>query len=402
MFGNGGNGGDAIPGGNGGDGGAGGIFGTGGRGGNGGAALAPGGAVGKGGNGGKGGLFGTKGQPGTDGATFPIQPVNDPPVAVDDAFSVIANNAVGGNVLTNDTDSNGDVLTAKLGAGAAHGTVDLNSNGSFIYTPGTDFNGADSFTYTASDGTATSNTATVALTVVLGNSAPVAVDDTFSVIENTALRLTAEQLVGNDIDPDLADGDTLAVNSVESRAGGVAVRNADGSVTFTPDTGYTGPASFVYRVNDATGTTSANMATVSLTVTAGYNVTSIDAATGIVTGKIDVIQPSDQTTYTLTAPVEAELGVVAVDTSTGTWTYSPTLLALTQAAFAADLYNKVTFTVDAYDGKSIIPVVVDAPVGVSNDVLIDIYERENGPTAASFFAIVLNLGLAGILGNPNV
>lgn len=209
-------------------------------------------------------------------------------------------------------------------------------------------------------------------------------------------------LVGNDPDPDLADGDTLAVNSVEPRSGGLVVRNADGSVTFTPDADYTGPASFVYGVKDAAGTASANTAEVSLTVKAGYNVTSVDAATGVVTGSIDVVEPSDQATYTLTTPVEAELGVVAVDASTGAWTYEPTLQALTQAAFAADLYNKVTFTVDADDGSTIIPVVVDAPVGVSNDALVDIYEQKNGPTAAGFFAIVLNLGLAGILGIPEV
>ncbi|MCH9731302.1 MAG: VCBS domain-containing protein [Actinomycetia bacterium] len=97
------------------------------------------------------------------------------------------------------------------------------------------------------------------------------------------------------------------------------------------------------------------------------------------TGSVDVTQPSDQTAYTLAAPVEAELGVVTVDASAGGWTYRLTLQALTRAAFAVDLYNKVTFTADAYDGETIIPVVIDAPVGVSNDALIDIYEGEMGP-----------------------
>ncbi|MCH9730924.1 MAG: cadherin-like domain-containing protein, partial [Actinomycetia bacterium] len=212
----------------------------------------------------------------------------------------------------------------------------------------------------------------------------------------------AAQLVGNDIDPDLADGDTLSVNSVEPRTGGVVVRHADGSVTFTPDAAYTGPASFGYRVEDATGTTSANVATVSLTVNPAYNVASVDAATGVVTGSIDVIEPSHPATYTLTTSVEAERGAVAIEPSTGAWTYTPTLQALTQAAFAPDLYNKVTFTVDADDGSSVIPVVVDAPVGVSNDALVDIYEQKNGPIAAGFFATVLNLGLAEILGIPGV
>ena len=174
WFGNGGKGGLGVPGGNGGNGGRGGlILGSGGNGGAGGAALVPGGAPGTGGDGGRGGLFGTDGQTGNDGATFPNQPVNNVPVAVGDAFSLAEGTSVTGNVLTNDTDSDGDSLTAALGAGAGHGSVDLSSDGSFTYTPNAGFNGADAFTYSASDGAATSNAATVALTVTAVIVAPI-------------------------------------------------------------------------------------------------------------------------------------------------------------------------------------------------------------------------------------
>ena len=174
WFGNGGKGGLGVPGGNGGKGGRGGlILGSGGNGGAGGAALVPGGAPGAGGDGGRGGLFGTDGQTGNDGATFPNEPVNNVPVAIGDTFSLAEGTSVAGNVLTNDTDSDRDSLTATLGAGAGHGSVDLSSDGSFTYTPNAGFNGADAFTYSASDGVATSNAATVALTVTAVNVAPI-------------------------------------------------------------------------------------------------------------------------------------------------------------------------------------------------------------------------------------
>lgn len=63
-------------------------------------------------------------------------PVNTRPVARDDAFSTVVGTPVVGNVLANDTDIDADVLTATLGSGATRGSVNLNPNGSFTYTPG--------------------------------------------------------------------------------------------------------------------------------------------------------------------------------------------------------------------------------------------------------------------------
>lgn len=74
-------------------------------------------------------------------------------------------NVAAPGVLTNDTDADGNSLTAQLGTGPSNGTLTLNSNGSFTYTPNANFNGSDSFTYRASDGTTTSNLATVSTTV---------------------------------------------------------------------------------------------------------------------------------------------------------------------------------------------------------------------------------------------
>jgi len=95
-------------------------------------------------------------------------PVNRPPVAVDDSYSVAAGGSlyVGApGVLANDSDPDGDPLTAIQVSGPSNGTVTLNADGSFSYTPNPSFSGTDSFTYKANDGALNSNIATVTITV---------------------------------------------------------------------------------------------------------------------------------------------------------------------------------------------------------------------------------------------
>jgi hypothetical protein len=94
--------------------------------------------------------------------------INHIPVAVDDAYSTKENttlNVAAPGVLDNDSDADGDTLTAILIGDVSHGTLTLNADGSFIYIPVADFNGSDSFTYEANDGLADSNMATVTITV---------------------------------------------------------------------------------------------------------------------------------------------------------------------------------------------------------------------------------------------
>src|SRR5207249_9796665 len=74
-------------------------------------------------------------------------------------------------VLANDGDVDGDPLTAILISGPTHGTLTSNSDGSFSYSPAANFNGTDSFTYKANDGTADSGVATVTITVKTGSAA---------------------------------------------------------------------------------------------------------------------------------------------------------------------------------------------------------------------------------------
>ncbi len=84
----------------------------------------------------------------------------------------------------------------------SHGTLTLNADGSFSYAPAPDFFGVDSFTYVANDGAVDSNVATVTITVDSINDAPVAVDDAYSMDEDTLLEVAVPGVLGNDVDPD--------------------------------------------------------------------------------------------------------------------------------------------------------------------------------------------------------
>jgi len=100
--------------------------------------------------------------------TVQIDPVQDVPVAADDAFEVAQDGRLDVAVpgpLKNDTDVDGDALTAIPGTKPTRGTLTLNQNGSFTYVPEKGFSGSDSFQYVASDGGRSSQRATVSITV---------------------------------------------------------------------------------------------------------------------------------------------------------------------------------------------------------------------------------------------
>jgi len=147
-----------------------------------------------------------------------VAPVNDAPTAANDAFSVTEDGTLtvaAPGLLGNDADIDGDTLSAVLVSGPAHGTLTLNADGSFTYTPNANYNGADSFTYKANDGSADSNAAVVALTVTAVNDAPAAAGDAYSLAEDGVLTVAAPGVLGNDTD---AEGNALSAALVSGPA----------------------------------------------------------------------------------------------------------------------------------------------------------------------------------------
>jgi VCBS repeat-containing protein len=156
------------------------------------------------------------------------------PDAADDAYATDEDetlNVATPGVLANDTDPNGDPLTAALLAPPAHGTVVLNANGGFTYTPADDYFGGDSFTYTVSDGTNT-DTATVTITIGSVNDAPRLEPRTFTIPENTPAGTQVGDLDASDVDVadnhvySIIDGNVGNAFSISSSTGRITVANA--------------------------------------------------------------------------------------------------------------------------------------------------------------------------------
>ena len=159
-------------------------------------------------------------------------------------------------MLGNDTDVEGDTLAVTGHSTPAHGTVSCTTT-TCTYTPAANYNGADSFTYTISDGHGGTDTATVSMTVTAVQDAPDAVNDSLGTSKDVAKTIA---VTSNDTDP---DGDTLAVTDHSTPAHGTVSCDST-TCTYTPASGYTGPDSFTYTISDGHGGT--DTATVSVTV----------------------------------------------------------------------------------------------------------------------------------------
>jgi VCBS repeat-containing protein len=217
--------------------------------------------------------------------TLNITPVNDSPVAPNDAVTTNEDTVLNGNVLANngsgaDSDVDGDTLTITqvnnstanldtqitLASGAL---LTVNANGTFNYNPNGKFEvlkavetATENFTYTVSDGNGGTDTATVTITINGVNDAPNAVNDNYNTNEDAILTVNAANgVLSNDND---VEGDVLSATLNNSPTNGSLNFNPDGSFTYTPNANFNGTDSFTYQVNDGNGGT--GTATVRLTI----------------------------------------------------------------------------------------------------------------------------------------
>ncbi|MCV0403030.1 MAG: tandem-95 repeat protein [Chloroflexi bacterium] len=192
--------------------------------------------------------------------TAPVAVADGPYAATEDVTLTV--NAASG-VLANDADADGDALTATVVTSPTKGSLTLNANGSFTYVPVANATGADSFTYRAFDGSASSAETPVSLTIAAVNDPPIAAADAFAAVEDTTLVQGAPGVLANDADP---DGDPLTATLVSPPASGSLVLDPDGSFTYVPAANAHGPVTFRYRATD--GTVSSGPAVVTISVAA--------------------------------------------------------------------------------------------------------------------------------------
>jgi uncharacterized repeat protein (TIGR01451 family) len=188
----------------------------------------------------------------------------DVPVANADMFTVAEDSSTALNVRANDTGL-GDVPIMTVATDPPHGTVMVNANGTIQYTPDPDYFGPDSFTYTITDSTGQSSMAMVTINVTSVNDVPVAVNDAFTVAEDSGA--TVFPVLANDTG--LGDAPVVII-AASDPAGGTVNINANGTVSYTPDPNFSGVDTFTYTIRDADGQQST--ATVTVTVTGSNDV----------------------------------------------------------------------------------------------------------------------------------
>ncbi|HVZ21325.1 MAG TPA: Ig-like domain-containing protein, partial [Vicinamibacterales bacterium] len=311
-----------------------------------------------------------------------VRPVNDAPVAA--AQAATTNEDASLTLTLTATDVENSALTFAIVTPPQHGTVGsitaVSANSaSVVYTPAPDYNGADSFTFKANDGGKDSEPASLTLTIVPQNDAPVATGQDLVQPQDTPFDFT---LSATDV-----DGDALSYTIVRPPAHG-ALSGTAPNLTFTPDFNYRGSDSLVFKAND--GQVDSNEATIAFTMTpvshppvasSGSPVTlDEDASATIVLPASDL--DGDALSYFIVAPPQhGTLGPVTIANGVATVTYTPT----------ANYNGADSFTFKASDGAAdsneasiaiTIRAVNDAPVASAQTVATD----EDTPVAFALTA----------------
>jgi len=238
------------------------------------------------------------------------------PDAVADTATATAGRALdvpaGEGLLANDAGTG--PLTAALadGRGPQHGTVVVNPDGSYVYTPADGYSGPDSFEYVLTDGTGATATGTVTVTV-----APRAVDDAYTVDSDGTVAKDAPGVLDNDRGTGLVPTITVAPQH------GTATIDPDGAFSYVPADGWSGDDTVTYQVTDASGGTSTATVTVTVLPTAADDLLRTPADTRVPSGPTTGLLVNDHGTgLRVTAHDDPRSGTVTV-AEDGTWSYLP-------------------------------------------------------------------------------
>lgn len=307
------------------------------------------------------------------------------PFAGNDSYSILEDaGATSFDVRANDNDIDGDTLTITAVTVPGHGTATTDGQ-TITYTPAANFNGVDGFGYTVDDGTFSTASATVTVTVTAQNDDPIANGDNATVAQNAAA--TAINVLGNDTD---VDGDALFVIGVGTVSkGAVEITGGGTGLTYQPTTGATGSDSFTYTISDTHGGTAS--ATVSVTITANDvapvagadSVTVLEDAAATAVAVLSNDSDPDSDPLTITDASAASKGVVAITGSGTGLTYKPN----------PNLNGPDSFTYTISDGRG------GTAVGT---VTVSITATEDPPVASADSATILEDAAAtsiGVLSN---
>ncbi|HBP86951.1 MAG TPA: hypothetical protein DD706_04555, partial [Nitrospiraceae bacterium] len=311
-------------------------------------------------------------------STINVNPVNDPPVAVADGFTVNEGSTTRLNLSNNDSDPDDglDLTSITILSGPTNGSIaSINPDGTVDYTHDGSETLSDSFTYTIRDLSGlTSNTVTVDLTVTPVNDAPIAVADSFTVNEGATTILN---LSNNDTDPD--DGlDLTSITIVSGPTHGTITSiNPNGTVTYTHDGSETLTDSFTYTIRDLAGAIS-NTVSVSLTVIPVNDAPVITSNGGGATANVSVVTgttavtnvdatdaESNPLTYSIIGGADAALFTIDPVTGVLTFITAPDFQAPGDVG-ADNIYDVIVQVSDgiAVDMQAIAVTVTDIPPAI--------------------------------------
>jgi len=287
-----------------------------------------------------------------------VYSVNDAPEAIDDEFDVDEDSSAYLDILRNDVDPDTEGLTGEIVDDPTNGTVEM-SEGEAYYVPEAGYVGPDEFTYRIYDGDNYSDTALVSVNVLNVNDAPVAVDDTATVVEDGSVII---EVLGNDSD---ADGDTMYAGTVNGSSDGVVEALADSTVRFTPNPDFNGEATFTYATTDVSlfselATVTVEVTPVNDAPTAGTNYYSCNEDGQIVVNAPGVLaNDGDIDGDVLTARMDSEPGNGTVQwPGDGSFVYTPN----------ANVTGHFHIYYSAFDGQAYSPsVYICLNVGSVND-----------------------------------
>ncbi|WP_411198018.1 tandem-95 repeat protein [Vibrio parahaemolyticus] len=296
-------------------------------------------------------------------ANLDILPINDAPNAENDVITTGEDTAVTIDVLVNDSDVEGDALSIQSASvPSEQGSVDI-VDGKLVFTPAENFNGEATITYIVTDGDLTDE-AKVTVTVTPVNDSPVAVDDTTSIQEDTAVTI---DVLTNDTD---VDGDKLSIESasVPKEQGTVEVVN--GKLVFTPAENFNGDAEITYTVTDGQLTDEAKV-TVTVNPVNDAPTIKVDAVESIIEDGVNTDTVVATLTVRDTDTPEDQLTVSLENNSNGYFVLVGNDVKLTQAGVDAvnnDELNLKDLTISASVSDGVNPTASDSDSLIVNRV----------------------------------
>ncbi|HGS5053354.1 TPA: tandem-95 repeat protein, partial [Vibrio parahaemolyticus] len=296
-------------------------------------------------------------------ANLDILPINDAPNAENDVITTEEDTAVTIDVLVNDSDVEGDALSIQSASvPSEQGSVDI-VDGKLVFTPAENFNGEATITYIVTDGDLTDE-AKVSVTVTPVNDSPVAVDDTTSIQEDTAVTI---DVLTNDTD---VDGDKFSIQSATVPEAQGKVEIVDGKLVFTPAENFNGHAEITYTVTDGQLTDEAKV-TVTVNPVNDAPTIKVDAVESITEDAVSTDTVVATLTVRDTDTPEDQLTVSLENNSNGYFVLVGNEVKLTQAGVDAvnnDELNLKDLTISASVSDGVNPTASDSDSLIVNRV----------------------------------